>query len=149
MNGIPWTCCCRDRPQRFGWWRLLESEPSLMIHAGILTAVSGSASTITRSSCFWLLHGIGSTENRMRVCSICHKTKSYHSLPYVGLDLPGAIKCAYLTSPDGHCANIASLYHFRKNKQKMDEYIEKIKYADFKWSVQYSNYHYARESDRF
>ncbi|MEI6258543.1 MAG: hypothetical protein WCR46_01385 [Deltaproteobacteria bacterium] len=67
---------------------------------------------------------------------------------YVGLDLPGAIKCAHLTSPDGHCANIASLYHFRKNKQKMDEYIEKIKDADFKWSVQYSNYHYARESDR-
>jgi hypothetical protein len=45
-----------------------------MIHAGILTAVSGSAPTISRSSCFWLLPGIGSIENRMRVCSIGHKT---------------------------------------------------------------------------
>jgi hypothetical protein len=48
-NGIPWTCCCRDRPQRFGWW-VLESEPSSMNHAGIPMAVSGSASTISRSS---------------------------------------------------------------------------------------------------
>ena len=33
MNGMPWTCCCRDRPQRFGWW-WLELELSLMILAG-------------------------------------------------------------------------------------------------------------------
>ena len=67
---------------------------------------------------------------------------------YVGLDRPVITKTAHLTSQDGHYAQIVAVYHFRKNKQKMDEYIEKIKDADFKWSVQYSNYHYARESDR-
>lgn len=68
---------------------------------------------------------------------------------YVGLDLPGAIKYAHLTSNDGHCANIASLYHFRKNKQKMDEYINKIQDANFQWGVKYSHYHYSEESERF
>jgi hypothetical protein len=69
-------------------------------------------------------------------------------LHYVGLDLPAVKKIYHLISQDGHYAKIAALYRFRKNKQKIDEYLDKIKDDGFKWETGYSIYHYARESDR-
>lgn len=62
---------------------------------------------------------------------------------YIGLDLPVKKRTYHLTTRDGHYAYIAKLYRFRKNKQKMDEYIDKIKDGDFKWNIEYSLYHYA------
>jgi len=67
---------------------------------------------------------------------------------FVGLDLPAKKRTYSLTSQEGHYADIATLYRFRKNKQKMDEYIDKIKDGDFKWHISYSLYHYARDLDR-
>jgi hypothetical protein len=67
---------------------------------------------------------------------------------HVGLDLPMFTKHGLPESQDSHYALLADLYHFRRNKQKMDEYINKIQDANFQWGVKYSHYHYSEESER-
>jgi hypothetical protein len=67
---------------------------------------------------------------------------------YIGLDRPLMTKTTHLTSQDSHYALLTALYHFRRNKLKMDEYINKIQDANFQWAVKYSHYHYHNESER-
>jgi hypothetical protein len=51
-------------------------------------------------------------------------------------------------SQDSEYSFIASLYHLRKNKDKMNEYIEKISDPDYRHSIRYANYHYSDDSYR-
>jgi len=49
-------------------------------------------------------------------------------------------------SQDTEYSYIASLYHLRKNKKKMDEYIAKINDPNYRFSIKYANYHYSDDS---
>lgn len=69
-------------------------------------------------------------------------------LHYVGLDLPVIKRTFNDMSQDGHYAKIATLYRFRKNKQKIDEYLDKIQNGDFRSEIEHSLYHFAHELDR-
>lgn len=51
-------------------------------------------------------------------------------------------------SQDSEYSFIASLYHLRKNKDKMNEYIEKISDPDYRYSIKYANCHYSDDSYR-
>lgn len=68
-------------------------------------------------------------------------------LKYLGRKLPRAYVPEPHVDQDGHFARIAWLYHFRRNRKKQDEYINKIADSDFQWETKYSINHFSSDAD--